>query len=511
MLATHDWKGLSAMDAVGVIFGGIFLLLSAHVFYVLVLHPLARFPGPARAAISPDWIMKRWTDGHFVFTIKELHDKYGPVVRIAANQLSFSTARSWKDIYGHTPGRKAFLKGTFYEPMPGEVRNLLSESDPASHSLMRRNLSHGFSATALKSQEDLIQKFVDLFILQINGRKNPGEGLRSVDAVKWFNFLTFDIIGELAFGDTFGSLKEGKPHFWIETVFGGVQAITFQRSFEYFPLLRTLFRNCYKYKILPSRLSEPRRKMVEYASNKIEKRLKTEPERIDFLSKMIATREENGTTFRQLQSQADMMVVAGSETTATCLSGITYYLSQNKKAYEALANEVRSTFGRYEDITARATEPLPYLQAVIEEGLRIYPPIPIGLPRISPGESVDGHWIPKGAVVSVSSWASTHSEHNFHRPFDFIPERWIGKDKASGDQLFASQAFSIGSRVCLGRNLAYMEMRIILSKIFWTYDFEIVDKSLDWVASNRSFVFWEKPEMQIVFHPRSQETEGVVD
>ncbi len=154
--------------------------------------------------------MKRWTDGHFVFTIKELHDKYGPVVRIAANQLSFSTARSWKDIYGHTPGRKAFLKGTFYEPMPGEVRNLLSESDPASHSLMRRNLSHGFSATALKSQEDLIQKFVDLFILQINGRKNPGEELRSVDAVKWFNFLTFDIIGELAFGDTFGSLKEGK-------------------------------------------------------------------------------------------------------------------------------------------------------------------------------------------------------------------------------------------------------------------------------------------------------------
>ena len=235
--------------------------------------------------------MKRWTDGRFVFTIKELHDKYGPVVRIGANQLSFSTATSWKDIYGHTPGRRAFLKGTFYEPMPGEVRNLLSESDPATHSLMRRNLSHGFSAAALKSQEDLVHRFVDLFILQINGRKTPEEEPRSVDAVKWFNFLTFDIIGELAFGDTFGSLEEGKhfiraenteiqradmfskgkPHFWIETVFGGVKAITFIRSFEYFPLLRTLFRNFYKYKLLPSRLSEPRRKMVEYASNKIEK------------------------------------------------------------------------------------------------------------------------------------------------------------------------------------------------------------------------------------------------
>lgn len=154
--------------------------------------------------------MKRWADGHFVFTVKELHDKYGPVVRIAANQLSFSSSTSWKDIYGHTPGRKAFLKGTFYEPMPGEVTNLLNESDPAIHSLMRRNLSHGFSAAALKSQEDLVHEFVDFFIVQINGRKTPREELRSVDAVKWFNFLTFDIIGELAFGDTFGSLKEGK-------------------------------------------------------------------------------------------------------------------------------------------------------------------------------------------------------------------------------------------------------------------------------------------------------------
>ena len=146
-----------------------------------------------------------------------------------------------------------------------------------------------------------------------------------------------------------------------------------------------------------------------------------------------------------------MMVVAGSETTATALSGITYYLAQNRHAYETLANEIRSTFSQYEDITAQATEPLPYLKAVIEEGLRLYPPVPIGLPRVSPGETVDGYFIPKGAIVSVSSWASTHSEQNFHRPFDFIPERWLGNSKESGDELSASQPFSIGSRVCLGR------------------------------------------------------------
>ena len=178
-----------------------------------------------------------------------------------------------------------------------------------------------------------------------------------------------------------------------------------------------------------------------------------------------------------------MMVVAGSETTATTLSGVTYYLGRTPHAYAKLSEEVRSAFQSYEAINGRSTESLPYLKAVIEEGLRIFPPVPIGLPRVSPGEFVDGHFVPQGTIVFVSSWAATHSEANFHKPFDFIPERWL--DKATKDHLAASQPFSLGNRVCLGRNLAYLELRIILAKVFFTYDFKLMDDTLNWVEDNR--------------------------
>lgn len=143
------------------------------------------------------------------------------------------------------------------------------------------------------------------------------------------------------------------------------------------------------------------------------------------------------------------MIVAGSETTSTALSGITYYLCRNPRVYEKLAGEIRGAFSNFDQITGRSTERLTYLKAVIEEGLRIYPPIAAGLPRISPGETVDGHYVPKGAIVNVNTWVATHIEANFHRAFEFIPERWIDPD--CKDDKAASQPFLLGSRVCLGR------------------------------------------------------------
>ena len=92
---------------------------------------------------------------------------------------------------------------------------------------------------------------------------------------------------------------------------------------------------------------------------------------------------------------------------------------------------------------------MPYLRAVIEEGLRLYPPVPIGMPRVSPGASVQGHFLPEGTVTYVSAYSATHSEANFRNALEFSPERWVGEN--SWDKKEASQPFLLGSRVCLGR------------------------------------------------------------
>ena len=177
--------------------------------------------------------------------------------------------------------------------------------------------------------------------------------------------------------------------------------------------------------------------------------MKTDPPRTDFLTKMITDREKNGTSLQELTAQAGMLVRAGSETTATTLSAITYYLGRNQSAYDKLAQEIRKNFDRCDQITGNSTDSLQYLKAVIEEGLRLHPPFAIGLPRISPGETVDGHFVYKGAIVYVSSWAATHSESNFNEASEFIPDRWIDSD--CRDNKNASQPFSLGSRGCLGR------------------------------------------------------------
>ena len=431
--------------------------------------------------------MRAWLSGHYVYAMKDLHDKYGPVVRTSPNQLSFNTASSWKDIYGHVPGRKTFLKGTYYEPMPGQMRTLVSVSDPSHHAVMRKTMSHGFSASALSAQEDLVHHYVDMLISQIH-KCNGTVG----NVVRWYNFTTFDIIGELSFGESFGSLEAGmscprpliacrqindagKSHYWIDTFLGSAQALTFLRVFEYFPPIRSFFRTLYRNKLLPRHIVSPGRKQSQYGHDKMEKyaksligytspekhsgrfratnlscrRLQTDPMRVDFMTKMIAEREKNGTSFQELTAQAGMLVRAGSETTSTALSGLTYFLCRHPLVYDKLVREIREKFSSYEQITGQSTDTLQYLKAVIEEGLRLYPPIAIGLPRVSPGETVDGYFVPEGTIVYVSSWAATHSESNFNQAFEFNPERWI--DPECKDKKNASQPFSLGNRGCLGR------------------------------------------------------------
>ena len=165
---------------------------------------------------------------------------------------------------------------------------------------------------------------------------------------------------------------------------------------------------------------------------------------------MISKNEDwTGRSLQELSSQATALIVAGSETTATTLCGITYYLCRNPQVYRKLTSEIRGEFAQFDQITGRSTENLPYLKAVIDEGLRLYPPIAAGLPRVSPGETVDGNYVPKGTIVSVNTWVAGHIEANFHNAFEFIPERWL--DPECTDDKAASQPFLLGSRVCLGR------------------------------------------------------------
>jgi hypothetical protein len=187
------------------------IIYVCHATWTHLQHPLRHFPGPRLAAWSNIPYCYWLIGGRQPFILLELHEKYGPVVRVAPNELSFNTATSWKDIYGYRPGHMAFVKSKFYDGGPFVkrfgTRSLVNTQDPTEHGKMRRYLSHAFSEKSLREQETLVAEEVDKLVKKLGefGAAENGTNLQ-----RWLNMATFDIVGSLSFGKSFDALQNGR-------------------------------------------------------------------------------------------------------------------------------------------------------------------------------------------------------------------------------------------------------------------------------------------------------------
>ncbi|MCJ1417500.1 hypothetical protein MMC32_003844 [Xylographa parallela] len=414
----------------------------------------------------------------------------GDVVRIAPNDLSFATVSSSKEIYGHSgKGHRPFLKSAFYDRGDQEL-SIVSIRDPAIHAQKRRGLAHAFSATALREQEGLVLQYVEMWLTQLSERAKKRE---IVNVVEWYNWLTFDIIGDLAFGEPFGAVEEARPNFWISLIGESTFAGSLQDLNWRLPLMKLITPW-----IIPNDVPAMRKKHFALSLEKTRKRMKADNTREDFFKHILSEKSGN-VTEAQVVAEANTLIVAGSETTATFLSGVTFHLLHNRSTLEKLNDEVRSTFTSSSEINGDSTARLTYLHAVIEEGLRIYPPVSFGLPRVSPGATIDGHYVPQGTTVSTNIYTLARDPRYWHAPECFIPERWL---QGSGytDVKEASKPFSLGPRACIGINLAYLEMRIILAKMVWHFDIQM-GRDSDWEEENQFHLLWKKPALEVKFTP----------
>ncbi|KAH8680028.1 averantin oxidoreductase [Tricladium varicosporioides] len=262
------------------IFGTIWLIALA--IYRLYLHPLAKFPGPRLHAVSSIPAIVSVLKGRLPMDTKLFHDKYGPVVRVSPNELSFCKADAWQDMYGHRNGHANFHKDPIHvgsvEAVPGVTT--LTMADDENHARQRKGLSYAFSMKALLEQEDLINSHVTKLIGGFWKFAKKDEVFNVVD---WFNFTTFDVIGDLCFGEPFGCLDEGEWHFWVKMIYETVKSGAIEQATRRFAKAGSTFQQFLLW-CIPNNIKQNRRDHLKYSNEKTKRRLaKTDEEHRDFI------------------------------------------------------------------------------------------------------------------------------------------------------------------------------------------------------------------------------------
>lgn len=152
--------------------------------------------------------------------------------------------------------------------------------------------------------------------------------------------------------------------------------------------------------------------------------------------------------------------------------------------------QIRRTFSTpAEIVSTKLAQQIPLLDAVLNESMRVSPVLPGPMWRRSDKPiQVAGHIVPGKTEMGAMRHNIFRNEDCFHRATEFLPQRWLERDGVfKDDNLETSQPFGLGPRTCIGRNIAWMEMRLITAKLLWNFDFEPITRE------------WNCPEYLVLF------------
>lgn len=468
--------------------------------YLALIDPLRHIPGPFLARFTRAWYFWEIYKGSFERTNQQLHSRYGPIVRIAPHEYSIDDVNSARVIYSTVGG--SFPKAPWYwswnSPDPNQA-SLFSDLNPHRHSVQRRKFANYYSMSSLVGYERYVDNCTELLSRRFGELANSG---RIVDMRHWLQCYAFDVIGEITFGKRFGFLDMG------EDKDGVFKAIDDRGSYSTFVGIWS-WTHRWLYPLLPN--TGGHAYVAKYTEDRIEQRVKlakdprgggSEIERTpDIMTRILMASEKapwkvtRGDLFSACQSN----IGAGSDTTAITLSSVLYHLLKHPETYQRLREEIETAAKEWrisDPITFKESQALPYLQAVIKEGLRVHPAVGLGLQRIVPSEgtTIAGQFIPGGSTVGINAWVAHHNTTVFGLDADtWRPERWLEYEEQgrSGEVERYFFSFGMGSRTCIGKNISLLEISKLIPQLVRRFDFELdgsVERNGGLVFENRWFV-----------------------
>ncbi|KAK2767551.1 hypothetical protein FQN54_003709 [Arachnomyces sp. PD_36] len=447
------------------------------VIYRLAISPLAGFPGPWLAAVTGwhEFYYDFFKHGKFVFEVERMHAKYGPIVRINPFELSIRDPEFYDQVYVAGSVRRTENYDTFARGIEFDGSHFLSTAHEL-HRKRRKPLEPFFSRLGITRLESQIGELVQKLVGRFEALKGTGTVVRLDHA-----FLAFsgDVISMLCVHDPRHLLDS--PNFapeWFDLLHSVIKSLPL---FMGFPFLISIIR------LIPESFliwAHPRSQNFNNFKNMAEGHIvqaKNEKEQMG--EKDTSSTGGRITVFRhlvnsdlpqeelsveRLSKEAQVLLGAGTVSTARTLDFICYYILADPSIRTRLQEELKDVTAGYPSKMPRWSEleQCQFMQAVIKEGLRLSYGIMHRLPRVSPDVPLQfKQWkIPAGVPVGMSSYFQQTDPRVYPEPFAFRPERWLSNVTQDMTRNFVP--FSKGSRNCLGMNLAYAELNLVIAALF---------------------------------------------
>ncbi|KAK4985025.1 hypothetical protein LTR50_006245 [Elasticomyces elasticus] len=407
--------------------------------------------------------------GNRTSTIHRLHQVYGDVVRIGPKEVSFSSARVIKELYGQA---STFLKAPSYDDFSLHPVGIFSMRNKNDHKQRRKLLSPAFAQSNLLETEPLIVTVVKRFLKRVESKVGHPQ-----DVLALFRMLALDIVGgfensrlrfianpyegELFLGKSFGALDSDEPPAYIEDIDRYFLAMGMKSSFpwvfklvSYFPSKRWQFM-----------LEAPHR-LIEYGHAAF--------------GEYVAAhgRDPRFSKHEEISTEIGNLVFAGTDTTSTTLTYLFWRLGQSEWQQRLRAElapvKLLDGVAAFQHLTEYKI-----LDAVIAETLRLHPPAPASLQRETPvgGRELGGYFIPAGTVVSMQCYTTQRNPDVFPNPEIFDPARWLATPERIDEMNILQMPFSRGTRACLGKNLAMMELKLVVVSVVKKFSITVANST----------------------------------
>ncbi|KAL4905793.1 hypothetical protein BDW74DRAFT_167491 [Aspergillus multicolor] len=464
------------------IIGGVICWEASWGIYCRYFHPLQSVPGPFWVSVSRLWTVYHASGGNMEYVQRRLHKEYGYLVRIAPNEIICSDPRAITTIYEtKSDSTRSDVYDAWAPPSKTGYPGHFPTRDEKMHTEHRRFVNSAYSMSSVLASEENIDSCTHHLFQAL---RTAVEENSPVDLGRLLNMYTFDVLGELFYGQSFGMLEtRSDVGSYMESIESLLPTFTIGGTLpSYLTQLYLFFSISFSSSLRGAEAIRRRtRELAEGLNNKL-----------DIMRKMLEIVKDRGQkvnfTLEHILVESQSSLFAGADTTSIALTSTLYYLMQHPACFKKLVAEINAAFTE-----GKLSDPVTYKEA---STMRLRPGVGFHMPRVVPrsGATVCGTFIPGGYRVGINPAVVQYDRDIFGLDAEYFnPDRWLGENVVEMERTM--MVFGAGKRTCMGKHIALAQVYKVIPQLLRRFHMRLV-KDQEWETKN----FWFKKPVDVMEH-----------